>query len=218
MYKYLAASVAAVFIAGSAQAAVFDFETGFSGGDTPASVTAGGVTATVSTGDAGHPAMIYDTGVLTGGDTDLVADFALVGTSVFDYDPGNIMIISEDGDSSDPDDDRNGGVLMFTFLGTLVDLTSVDIFDAESGGNEIDIWVNGLEVITGLVTGNHKYDTVDLSAFTGVNSVWFEFGGSGAIDNLAFEAPAPVPVPAALPLLMAGLGSLGFVARRRKSA
>jgi hypothetical protein len=50
-------------------------------------------------------------------------------------------------------------------------------------------------------------------------------GGYGAFDNLKIAAsddagdtggPPAVPVPAAFPLLLAGIGSLGFLARRRR--
>ena len=50
-------------------------------------------------------------------------------------------------------------------------------------------------------------------------------GGTAAISDggsvvVAFQeiSPSPVPVPAAFPLLLAALGGLGFVARRRKTA
>ncbi len=55
------------------------------------------------------------------------------------------------------------------------------------------------------------FDTTTL--FFGANefSITGEGGGTGPIDP-----PAPVPVPASLPLLLAGFGALGVMRRRRK--
>ena len=63
-----------------------------------------------------------------------------------------------------------------------------------------------------------------VDGFNSVSELTFSFmdsgrGASGAIDNLTFEVAsemAPIPVPAAMPLMLAGLGGLAFVARRRR--
>ena len=79
---------------------------------------------------SGNMAMIFDSANPTGGDTDLAT-----------ANEGMILIISEDGDSSDPDDDAQGGTLTFDFATpqfidnvTLLDIqtnnATVDLFDA----------------------------------------------------------------------------------------
>ena len=57
-----------------------------------------------SNSNSGNMAMIFDSANPTGGDTDLASATA-----------GLILIISEDGDSSDPDDDASGGTFIFDF-------------------------------------------------------------------------------------------------------
>ena len=41
-------------------------------------------------------------------------------------------------------------------------------------------------------------------------------GEQAGYDNVTFGSPSPVPIPAALPLLAAGLGAMGFMGWRRK--
>ncbi len=43
-------------------------------------------------------------------------------------------------------------------------------------------------------------------------------GGRGGISNVALYATQPVPEPQTCALLLAGLGVIGFVARRRDNA
>ncbi len=73
--------------------------------------------------------------------------------------------------------------------------------------------------------GNDCFGTVGLSYLSGLSLdaryVRFTAGGSSPFDNrnanvtAAGLEVAPVPVPAALPLLLAGLGALGWTARRK---
>lgn len=76
-------------------------------------------------------------------------------------------------------------------------------------------------------TGDNLFDVVGLAFRDDINVtanvVRFRAGGTFPFDdgnaNVTAAAlnVAPIPVPAALPLLMAGLGALGFMARRRKT-
>lgn len=78
------------------------------------------------------------------------------------------------------------------------------------------------------ITDDSNYDAY--LSFASLSETYISFGVSGVTSGgrgggiaaaAAFEptvTPSPVPVPAAAPLLIAGLGAIGFAARRRKSA
>ncbi|MEO0820981.1 MAG: hypothetical protein AAF074_11215 [Pseudomonadota bacterium] len=66
--------------------------------------------------------MLFDTNNPTGGDVDLRSTGR-----------GNIVIISTNGRDHDPNDEANGGTIIFTFENP-VDIESVLVFDTEEGG------------------------------------------------------------------------------------
>ena len=218
MFKFAMAATAAVVVGGAAQAAVFDFEE-FTHGQAVNTLSAGGVTATVtveSNGDVDQ-AVAFDTALSGTADPDLEAPFGGTGPT----DPGKVLIISEDGG---PDDERFGGKITFAF-DQLVSLMSFDAFDGaryEVTALAGDVFLDDDDNV---VTGDNLSNTFEIPGFDMVQFVTFELfdageGASGAIDNLTFEAvgmpPAPIPVPAALPLMLVGLGGLGLMARRRR--
>lgn len=221
MLKFLGATLATLTIAGGAHAAVIDFETNVAG-DVLTSFDVGGVTGTISAVGGTDQAMIFDSNNYTGGDSDLQAPFysEFTGTghngtptaSADTLSPGNILIISEDGDASDPDDNARGGLITFdfdqaiTFMGfdVLDDVTNFSV--TSDTGESIGPF--------SLNYNNQFLSFTDLS-WEGVTSLTFDFGNaSGAIDNISFQVAA-VPLPATLPLLLVGFGAFGFAARRK---
>lgn len=218
MFKLTTASAAVILAAGVAQAATIDFEE-FGHGDNIDSVSAGGVTATVTVNSNGafDQAVGFDTSLTGTADPDLEAPFTGSGGA----NPGTILIISEDGG---PDDERAGGTVTFDFSEAVnfIGFSAFDggLFEVTSAkGDE-------LEVADNVVAGDNLSNRllVPEGEFVGVQSLTFLFansgeGASGGIDDLEFvvtDTPSPVPVPAALPLLAAGLGGLAFVGRRRR--
>ena len=83
-------------------------------------------------------------------------------------------------------------------------------------GDHIDVNVYSGASLLGTV-GHSSNGLVDLSAFSLVTSIYLDdssIGGAGmAYDHFIF---APVPEPETYAMLLAGLGLLGFMARRRK--
>ena len=73
----------------------------------------------VSTSNSNKPAMLFDTANPTGGDTDLANDVE-----------GMVLIISEDNDSSDPDDNAGGGTITIEFTDP-VKMYSFGLLDLE---------------------------------------------------------------------------------------
>jgi len=141
-------------------------------------------------------AMIFDSAFPTGGDPDL-------GTPNEQYGgPGvgsggasnrrgldNILILSEDGDASDPDDDARGGEIYFDF-DQPTQVRQVEIVDIDSGedGGFIEAFdSNGNSVALGWIEGlgNNSYQIVELNA-ENVSRLVVHFPSSGGVGGLAF--------------------------------
>ncbi|MDV7143743.1 Hint domain-containing protein [Tropicimonas sp. TH_r6] len=131
---------------------------------------------TISSSSAANPAMIFNTTNPTGGDADLASDTA-----------GMALIISEDGDSTDPDDNASGGTLTFDFEYSTA-VSGLNVLDTEGGGtiNCYDAGGNLVKTveITGTVDGGETW--VDVGA-EDVRSMDISFNQSGAIDDITLS-------------------------------
>ncbi len=171
---------------------VLDFE-GFTPGDQPSQISHGSgisgepVPGYVTVTGPGYGPMIFDGTCngggppqCSGGDSDL-------------WQPaqGNILIISEDGDSSDPDDDGRGGVIEFDFSNFgngSVTVGSLVLIDAEEGGLAT-LYRNG-EIIDQVVLGgvsDGEMETRFISEVPGVDFMTVELEGSGAVDDIGYH-------------------------------
>ncbi|MEM9220368.1 MAG: PPC domain-containing protein [Cyanobacteria bacterium P01_F01_bin.150] len=120
-------------------------------------------------------AMIFDSANPTGGDKDLASDTL-----------GNILIISEDGDSADPDDNAKGGTLMFDWDG-VVNVESLGLLDIEEAGGMVTLY--GADDTTVLTTidivglGNNSIQSLNIDAVN-VGKMDVLLGGSGAVTEI----------------------------------
>lgn len=211
---------ASLLAASGAHAAIVTFDSFAAGQPVDMLTFDDGTTATVTTvsnrsvGSGGtNQAGIFDTNNPTGNDADLGGPFTSASGGPA-LSPGNILIVLGPTPLGGPDDDSMGGTITLTFSRP-VDFLAFDYFDTEASQND------GLTVTTDtggnsgvLTAGDNEYDTYD-TPFLNITTATFSFGGSGGIDNLQI---APIPVPAALPLLFAGLGMLWVLGRTRRSA
>jgi glycerophosphoryl diester phosphodiesterase len=122
----------------------------------------------------GLDAMIFDTANCTGGDTDLSHD-----------ELGNVLILSEDGDSSDPDDNAGGGTFSFTWA-DLVTVDALKFLDIEENGGAITLYgpdagMLGMFEIPGLADNSLQTVEIDVA---GVRQMDVTLAGSGAIAEL----------------------------------
>ncbi len=192
--------------------AVIDFEDGLSEGDIVSTLDVGlGITGDdqgyvlvngVNPKLAGNQAMIFDATcdaqvapdgspppdptLCSGGDWDL-----------FSPSFGNVLIISEDGDTSDPDDAVVTGALFvfnFTNWGTTGSVTvdSIDVIDIEGTevGAKVKLYPGLQEIPIGNTGGDNQSKTVSIG-FTGVESMEVLLNGSGAIDNIRISVEVP---------------------------
>ena len=148
-----------------------------------------------------HPAMIFDSANPTGGDDDLgtpnedfggpgIGSGGRAGVAGENAVPlGKVLIISEDGDVTDPDDDAKGGTLIFDFAHP-VRVTSVGILDIDEGNaGTVSVFDAGGAMIgsVGMADnlGNNSVQTVAVGA-SGVSRMEIFFPGSGAVTGIVF--------------------------------
>lgn len=146
----------------------------------------GGVSISVDAEGSGRKydeAMIFDTANPTGGDWDLATDTQ-----------GNALIISEDGDSNDPDDNEKGGDISFTF-DTPSDVTSLTFIDLEDDATIRYYDANGALIGSEVVDaiGPNTVEAVSLSG-SAVTTMVVTLEGSGALDDLVYVAYEEVEV------------------------
>ncbi|EAM51570.1 SdrD B-like domain-containing protein [Crocosphaera watsonii WH 8501] len=157
---------------------VIDFETDGEGNALPAGTVIDdeyqNLGLTISATKFG--AMIFDRANPTGGDFDLATDSE-----------GNILIISEDGDSNDPDDNAGGGVITLD-LDNPVDFNSINLVDIEETGGEVRTTDSDGNVVTTAIPapGDGSLQTLNIND-SDVVKIEVELVGSGAISGLDFD-------------------------------
>jgi len=184
------------FVSGSVSAAtsgaVLNFE-GLNKGQIIGSISSGnGIGGAVSGSvsiSGSKPPMIFDStcsGGCSGGDWDLNQPGQ-----------GQTLILSEDGDPSDPDDNAGGGTLAFNFSGLLgaVTVASVTILDAEESGGSIQAGSKTVAIPTG---SNGGSQTVSINA-SNVTTLHINLAGSGAVDDIRITVEVDDPTPTGTP-------------------
>ncbi len=161
-------------------------------------------------------ARIFDTNATNTFDDDLEGDMANVANANDVRNFGKSLIIQERAGvaSGIPDDEVGGGVVTFIF-DQAINLLSLQYLDGEKGA-EVR---TGSTVLGGFgngVSGDHMFVDIDFSRSLdaqGITTFSVQYNGSGAIGGFQAELAA-VPVPASLPLLLAGFGALTFARRK----
>ena len=146
-------------------------------------------------------AMVFDTANPTGGDFDLGTpnvDFGGPGlgsggsagaTGQNDTSLGKVLIVSEDGDSNDPDDRGAGGDLIFDF-DQPTDILAVQLLDIDSSeAATVTVFdENGsvIAIATANDLGDNSVQTVQLGA-VGARSMEVHFSSSGALAAIFID-------------------------------
>ncbi|MEP3035781.1 MAG: calcium-binding protein, partial [Pseudoruegeria sp.] len=130
--------------------------------------------------DGNTPTMIFDTSNPTGEDTDLATDNL-----------GGVLILSEDGYASDPDDNADGGLMGFRF-DEPVSIESLTFLDIEEGATVRFYDVNGdliQETTVDATDDNGQF--VQEFDVARVSKMIVAMPGSGAVDNLTYSSSDP---------------------------
>ena len=151
---------------------VIDFETDLNGTPLPAGtfITNQYAAAGLTVSATPEGAMIFDSANPTGGDFDLATP-----------DKGNILIISEDGDQSDPDDNESGGTITLDWANP-IRFDSTFVLDIEEAGSTIETFDAAGNLISTTpipTTGNAVLQELFINDEL-VSKIKYNFAGSGA--------------------------------------
>ena len=217
-------TMAALLASTTASAVLIDFE-GQMPGDVVTGLTIDGATFSVTdqgtTGGNPRDLMIFNSncgGMLTactGGDADLSTTTVPMGVDPISA--GNILIISQDNNAMNPNDSSAGGTISMKLntQATAFSAVTVDVGDSDVGPNFFEAFLNDVSVGLFLFLAIGQSDNnVQQVGFSDIlfDEIRLTLAGSGGLASVDFT---PVPLPAALPLFMAGL--LGLFGLRRKS-
>jgi len=122
--------------------------------------------------------MLFDTNNITGEDSDLAST-----------DLDNVLIISEDGDSADPDDNAAGGTINLEF-DHLVSINSIGLLDIDESGSVISFYdenSNLIETVDIDNLGENSFQQLDLD-INNVASLDLNLSGSGAFTGIDFTS------------------------------
>lgn len=94
--------------------------------------------------------------------------------------------------------------------------------DGSNLGDSLALTVRGIgDVLLATLNFTVPDQLIDLSSYGSITRLVFDDSSSGAgygYSRFNFDdAISPIPVPASLPLLLGGIGLIGFMKRRRKS-
>lgn len=215
--KYFVTAILALGLGSAADASTFTFDS-FSHSDHVTSVTSddGLISAGVSATGGINQAWAFDTTLSNTEDPDLEGPFPHYLGTESDLDAGRALIIQESRNRS-ADDVAGGGTITFTFAKAVDFLGFTVIDDGRFTVSSTSVLpANNFVADLHVTDDDRRYGIFNTgNTFFGVTDLTFTLNHSGAIDSLRFVAP--VPLPAGLPLLAAGLGALGFLRRRQKA-
>jgi len=169
-----------------------DFETylvgqEFSNGDSLLDAT-----VDVNSNGNNNTAMIFDSLNPTGNDNDLSTKQS-GSHQAYGLDNnielGKVLIISEDGDSSDPDDESKGGTITMNY-DNAINLDNIGFLDIEETGGSVRVY-NGASLkgtFTILAKGDNSYQTVNINK-NDINKIVIKLAGSGAITYIDYCIP-----------------------------